>query len=443
MSIYSTTTIVKWNQRIKKYYVGKGYSFTEYGDEFNVKIEDLKKGSHSLIEVLCDYCKINTFFKEYKTYNEQKDKAINKKDSCKECMNLKRKEVAVKHHKMDFNIIKRHFDDKGMILISEESDYENDQSTLYYSCPIHAGSGTKSTNWHDFKTYTHGCKECGLEASRQFSLNNYDKVYGNRFLPFAHNIEVAKRDSENKGLILISNEYSGVHESLEFICPKHEDEGVQTTTLHSVRNTNVKNHCFYCHIQAISGENAHNWRGGITTERKLTRESWRVKEWREEVFKRDEYTCQACGDNSGGNLNAHHIVNYAENEELRNDVDNGITLCGSCHLPHIEGSFHFIYGTTNNTKEQLYEYINHKKQVNQKPLKIQRGRSSRCKFTDEEVLTIRNRLKNKERTIDLAKEYGCGVYIIFNIKSGKTYQHVTNGEPLTKINKRSIRYHGL
>ena len=30
-------------------------------------------------------------------------------------------------------------------------------------------------------------------------------------------------------------------------------------------------------------------------------------------------------------LNVHHIIRYADNEELRTDVDNGITLCYKCH----------------------------------------------------------------------------------------------------------------
>jgi 5-methylcytosine-specific restriction endonuclease McrA len=29
-------------------------------------------------------------------------------------------------------------------------------------------------------------------------------------------------------------------------------------------------------------------------------------DWRNEVYKRDNYTCQKCGDNTGGNLEAHH-----------------------------------------------------------------------------------------------------------------------------------------
>lgn len=53
-------------------------------------------------------------------------------------------------------------------------------------------------------------------------------------------------------------------------------------------------------------------------------------EWRRNVFERDAFTCQICGQ-VGGKLNAHHIAPYAENVGLRYDVDNGITLCEKCH----------------------------------------------------------------------------------------------------------------
>lgn len=54
------------------------------------------------------------------------------------------------------------------------------------------------------------------------------------------------------------------------------------------------------------------------------------REWRKNVFKRDDYTCQICGKR-GGKLNAHHIIRYRNSVENRTNIDNGITLCESCH----------------------------------------------------------------------------------------------------------------
>jgi 5-methylcytosine-specific restriction endonuclease McrA len=42
--------------------------------------------------------------------------------------------------------------------------------------------------------------------------------------------------------------------------------------------------------------------------------------------------CTECG--SVYDLHAHHIKSFSEHEELRYDVNNGITLCGPCHRKH-------------------------------------------------------------------------------------------------------------
>lgn len=60
------------------------------------------------------------------------------------------------------------------------------------------------------------------------------------------------------------------------------------------------------------------------------RRSAENKQWRESVFKRDDYTCRLC-KRRGVRLNAHHIKQYAHYPELRCDVRNGITLCEPCH----------------------------------------------------------------------------------------------------------------
>lgn len=77
--------------------------------------------------------------------------------------------------------------------------------------------------------------------------------------------------------------------------------------------------------------------------------------WKESVLRRDNYTCQCCGFTE--NLQAHHIENYADNEDLRIDVDNGITLCEGCHAVYSMGSFHNIFGTRHNTRKQLELYL--------------------------------------------------------------------------------------
>lgn len=61
------------------------------------------------------------------------------------------------------------------------------------------------------------------------------------------------------------------------------------------------------------------------------RRTTEYKAWRDAVYARDNYACQDCGDNKGGNLQAHHIQSFADHPDLRFVVSNGTTLCRDCH----------------------------------------------------------------------------------------------------------------
>ncbi len=58
--------------------------------------------------------------------------------------------------------------------------------------------------------------------------------------------------------------------------------------------------------------------------------TYEYKKWRRAIFNRDNYTCQSC-DKRGGDLEADLIKQYAFYPDLRLDIDNGRTLCKSCH----------------------------------------------------------------------------------------------------------------
>ncbi len=63
---------------------------------------------------------------------------------------------------------------------------------------------------------------------------------------------------------------------------------------------------------------------------RLARYSPEAEKWRVSIFKRDNFTCQICGER-GGKLEADHIKPWAYFEELRFDLSNGRTLCRECH----------------------------------------------------------------------------------------------------------------
>lgn len=94
------------------------------------------------------------------------------------------------------------------------------------------------------------------------------------------------------------------------------------------------------------GESSYNWQGGVSTINHRIRSAKKSIDWVKKVFKRDNFTCQKCGDKKGGNLNAHHIKHLSkiikeynikdmadilQCKELWN-INNGITLCVNCHI---------------------------------------------------------------------------------------------------------------
>jgi len=98
----------------------------------------------------------------------------------------------------------------------------------------------------------------------------------------------------------------------------------------------------------LEGKN-NLWNGGVSTDKHRLRNSFEMKIWREEIFERDNFTCQIC-TKRGGTLNADHIKPFGKILEemlsekgLENVFDNGInykpfwevkngrTLCFKCH----------------------------------------------------------------------------------------------------------------
>lgn len=67
------------------------------------------------------------------------------------------------------------------------------------------------------------------------------------------------------------------------------------------------------------------------------------KEYIKKVLKRDDYTCQICSHRGGSNLDIHHIKKISEYPELAYDLNNGITLCKSCHRKTFKREKEFEY----------------------------------------------------------------------------------------------------
>ncbi|SRR5260221_7631629 len=81
-----------------------------------------------------------------------------------------------------------------------------------------------------------------------------------------------------------------------------------------------------------AGDKNPNWRGGIdrSKERHLAMQRLEYILWRTAVFTRDYWTCVLCGY-KGKDIEADHIKPWSLYPALRYAIDNGRTLCKSCH----------------------------------------------------------------------------------------------------------------
>ena len=129
--------------------------------------------------------------------------------------------------------------------------------------------------------------------------------------------------------------------------------------LEKLKNTNIKKYgvpYYAMHNPPPKGELNPKWKGGVAHHRE-ERATYKYRHWRNQVFGRDYYTCQCCGDRSGNGhavkLCVHHIKNWKDYPSERYNVDNGITLCENCH-----NSFHSEFSKKNNNIEQLNKFLN-------------------------------------------------------------------------------------
>jgi len=89
-----------------------------------------------------------------------------------------------------------------------------------------------------------------------------------------------------------------------------------------------------CRGKHFSGSMNGNWLGDKAknrdhNERQRIICSDEYLSWRRAVLNRDDWHCQCCG--SKKNLVVHHIVCYWDYPDERFEMENGVTVCRSCH----------------------------------------------------------------------------------------------------------------
>lgn len=216
---------IKWSPSQRPRYENKGYIFTNYGDEFQCKVEDIPHSSDRFIECECDYCH-KIFKKQVKKYYKHRE--IIQKDCCKYCKGKKNIEVKIaKYGTASPYVIgkgikilenRKIADEKRIwtqvIDIFNERDYEllsesyvSNNTPIYYICNKHKDEGIQYIDWCHLQS-GRGCKKCGEERAHDKQRFSYEYV--------KNVIEEEFKDDKCK---LISNTYTSYNDyNLQIRC---------------------------------------------------------------------------------------------------------------------------------------------------------------------------------------------------------------------------------
>jgi len=186
-----------------------------------------------------------------------------------------------------------------------------------------------------------------MEEIGKFSKTAYNNQFGtwnNALIESGLDVNVNRKITEED----MKNEILRLNEKLGDV-PTFSDMkkfGKYCPELYNKRMGTYRDAIKSCGLEPYStptGKDSPHWNGGQTNFYKTDA----GLAWRKAVFQRDNYTCQDCGDGSGGNLNAHHIKRRKEFPEIELMVWNGVTLCVDCHAER-------------HKNDKVYEMLKHK-----------------------------------------------------------------------------------
>ena len=233
--------------------------------------------------------------------------------------------------KLTIEYVREKYEEKGCILKSTE--YVDSKTKLDYICKM---GHEHSITWGDFKS-GRGCPICGTEsrvAKRRLDFSDVIKSFA------------AER------YVVVSDTYINVDQILDLICKNGHSCRI------SYHNWKSGWRCIKCRDERcsirMSGEKHPNWKGGASLDQYC--EVWKDKEYMNDIFERDNYTCQNpyCFNNRSDDLVRHHIE-YDKTKCAPKDI---ITLCRVCHgYSGYNREWHELYFQTLMNHKHGYIYV--------------------------------------------------------------------------------------
>ena len=319
------------------------------GTKIKVKVEDLQEGSKAIVECVCDNCKQflpPKYYRDYKRFVKEDGKTYCQKCATEILARDKMLKTRLKNSKTfeQWCIENNRYD----ILLSWDYDLNDcspDEVTYmsskkcWFKCLLHPEHMSKKfCISYITRNKTISCDLC--KSIAQWLIDKYGDNALEIYWDYNRNTVDPWEISYGSAI------------KVWFICQDEDCGKSYEMTCCDFSN----NHRCPCN-KHLKGEKNPNWNHDLTLEERLKgRKIKGYNDFVRETLKRDNYTCQCCG-HYATNLNAHHLDGYNWCKEKRTDINNGITLCETCHR-----EFHKLYGKGNNTKEQFEEYLKIKKE---------------------------------------------------------------------------------
>lgn len=274
-----------------------------------------------LVKVMCEVCGLE-MNEESHTYNKVKIKKFFCSDDCYDKFQSNKKDLRITRKKriiLECSICGKK--------IWTAPYYANKEIRKFCSKECHSEWNSQNLNGENngnFNSILLKCDYCGKEKYHPvYRTIEYKKH-------FCDTKCMGKWQSEN---LSGENARSWNGGQVKRICETCNKEFyIEVNRLKSGRGRFCSISC-YATWQSIYRikEKSFAWNPEISeTKRVTSRQYNEYFNWRNDVYKRDNYICQHCGIR-GGDLNAHHIIPFSKDKSLRTEISNGITLCKKCH----------------------------------------------------------------------------------------------------------------
>ena len=297
-----------------------GYEFTRLGDTFRLKVSDLAPGSHAKVRVRCPDClsvRVVRYFSIVKAGHTL----------CRGCATRRAafKDVAGQRF--------------GRLVAIRPDGKEGNNTVWLCRCDSGAETHVPIDRLTSGKTQSSGCLNLDYLRGRTGRRHHrFRDVGGQRFGRLVA-VELVGRTSNGQAI---------------WLCECDCGNAVEVALAHLGEST-VSCGCY--NRDRMTGEGNPNWDPGLSPGERGVQRHVIVPgydSWVRQVKERDDYTCQVCGEQSddGTGMVSHHLNAWGSFPEQRDDLDNGVCLCKSCHI-----AFHAEYGWGANTVEQFELFL--------------------------------------------------------------------------------------